>query len=309
LKSRQILEQLGLSAAEIERLRHSASIQSMSDGRLVLSIGRGGSSLAYVRSAPSSVGALERYVSVVRHYLHRQYVAFEDLEEYGRGADLPPAEELHLSNNVGASRLEWWLSDAQTPPPIDVAGAGPRVIAVGGREADGVCLAVGADVDRIRWGIAIARDARADAHRNEELGIGAYITVACHTNESVALDLVRGTLAVFARFSIMHGKSAGPLSQAQETTLAGLAGRYDMAEHSKGSSTRAGTIDLDFARQYSVIGPPERCISRLSELVDAGVTRLVLVRPEPNVPLHLASPEAQRAQNLLANEVLPASRR
>jgi 5,10-methylenetetrahydromethanopterin reductase len=105
----------------------------MSDGRFVLSIGRGDSSLAHVGFTPSSVGALERYVSVVRHYLHRQYVAFEDLEERGRGADLPPAEGLDLSNNVGASRLERWLSEAQTPPPIDVSGAGPRVIAVGGR--------------------------------------------------------------------------------------------------------------------------------------------------------------------------------
>ena len=59
---------------------------------------------------------------------------------------------------------------------MDVAATGPKVIAAAARHADRVTLNVGADTDRIKWGMEVARSARAAAGLPQDIPFGAYVS-------------------------------------------------------------------------------------------------------------------------------------
>jgi len=55
---------------------------------------------------------------------------------------------------------------------------------------------VGAELERLRWGAATARRAG-----SVDLSVGAYVNVAVDLDRDRARELVRGSVATFARFS------------------------------------------------------------------------------------------------------------
>ncbi len=74
----------------------------------------------------------------------------------------------HTPDYSGSSRI-FWIATVQPKVPVDVAATGPRVIAAAARHADRVSLNVGADMERIRWGMDVARAARAEAGLSPEI--------------------------------------------------------------------------------------------------------------------------------------------
>src|SRR4051812_26284703 len=72
-------------------------------------------------------------------------------------------------------------------------------------------FALGADEERIAWGIGVARKARQDAELDpERTAFGVYLNCGCSPDIDVARGLVKSGLTTFARFSVMHGKASGP---------------------------------------------------------------------------------------------------
>src|SRR4051794_4400212 len=128
-----------------------ASVHVASGGRAVLGIGRGDSSLAHLGLAPSSPSRLEQYVKVVRAYLRGEEVGFDEL-----GPLAPPGSKqvdtLDLGDAPSSSHMPWMPKDLD-PVPVEVAGTGPKVLDLAARLADRMLLAVGADPDRVTWGI------------------------------------------------------------------------------------------------------------------------------------------------------------
>lgn len=55
---------------------------------------------------------------------------------------------------------------------------------------------MGAELERLRWGAATARRAG-----SVDLSVGAYVNVAVDLDRDRARELVRGSVATFARFS------------------------------------------------------------------------------------------------------------
>ena len=109
-------------------------------------------------------------------------------------------DALNLAQQPDGSRLEW-LRESQATVPVDVAATGPRVIRAAALYADAVTLAVGADPARLRWGMDVAHEARAEAGLAPEIPFGAYIIVVAHDDPGSASRLAGGALSVFARFS------------------------------------------------------------------------------------------------------------
>ena len=56
-----------------------------------------------------------------------------------------------------------WRRDDDPQVTVEVAATGPKVIGAAARSADRVVFALGADTDRLRWGIETARSARVEA--------------------------------------------------------------------------------------------------------------------------------------------------
>lgn len=231
-----------------------ATVHAASGGRAVLGIGRGDSSLGYLGQKPARVAAFETYVARVRGFL--------------RG------EDVDLDHGVSRNR---WIADQDLPPvPIDIAATGPRVIAIAARLADRVTFAVGADPHRLRDAITLLRTEREAAGLDPaSISVGAYVNAVANPDIDIARQIVRGGAASFAHFSGMAGapKQAGPDGRIFESIGTG----YDMEGHGSAGSSHAAELPDEFLDRFAVAGPVEHCISRLSEMLEAGADRLVLV--------------------------------
>lgn len=270
-----------------------ASIQNLSRGRATLAIGRGDSALAHLGRAPTSVARFESYLTAVQRYLRGEEIPFDELDFQERAA--PPVADLELHDTPDVSRLHG-LSKRDTKVPVEAAATGPRVIAAAARRADRVLFAVGADPKRLTWAIDEARRARSEAGLDpDQLAFGAYVNLVCHSKLEVARSLVSGGLATFARFSVMHGHSAGPIDAEQRKVLGGIHSAYDMKHHTRTDSQHAAVLTPEFIDQFSIVGDPDHCRDRLEEIVALGIDKLILVGPTAG---------ADRDEALISGEML-----
>jgi 5,10-methylenetetrahydromethanopterin reductase len=282
-----------------------ATVQAESDGRAVLGIGRGDSSLAHVGLAPAPVAVFERYVSQVQRYLRGEDVPLDEAGAAANTGTVPSVEELHLAGGPASSKLHW-LRPNQPKVPVDVAATGPKVIGVAGRHADRVTFAVGADPERVAWAIDTFRAARAAAGLPTDGAdgpdLGAYVNVVCHPDRDTARQLGRGGLTSFARFSVMHGTPTGPVAGETAEVLTAVHRNYDMNRHTQAGAAHTGVITAEFADRFAVLGPPDECIDRLQALADLGIRRFAVIGPSADAD----RAEAASATARFLNEVKPA---
>jgi 5,10-methylenetetrahydromethanopterin reductase len=258
-----------------------ASVQEYSGGRAVLGIGRGDSALFHVGREPAPVAVFERYLRQLAGYL--------------RG------EEVDLDGTP--SRLHWLGRAAQPKVPLDVAATGPRVIGAAARHADRITFAVGADPERIRWGIGLAREARTEVGLDPDgMAFGAYVNVVPHPDPATAVELARGTVATVAHFSGMAGSTGEGQRPEDREVFERLHANYDRPHHTMGRARHAAVIDEEFAQRFGILGDPTLCMERLEELRVAGATRFVIIGPS----IDSDPDERRRSNQLMAEEVLPA---
>ena len=273
-----------------------ASIQRVSDGRAVLGIGRGDSALAFIGRSPSRVAALERYLRALQTYLGGGGVAFGDLDFDETMA--PRASPLGLADAPSESTLTW-LDPADPKVPVEVAATGPKVIAAAARHADSVALALGADPERLSWGMEQARRARREAGLDPDaMAFAAYVNLVCHPDAHTAGTLAAQGLATFARFSAMHGTVSGPLPDHERRLLGDVNRGFNMREHER----NAGLVPSVLADRFAVLGAPDVCIRRLEAIAAIGIEKVIVVGPRDES----GDPEAQRVEELVARHVLPA---
>lgn len=278
------------------------SVDRISNGRAVLGIGRGDSALAHLGRAPAKPRVFERYLRQLQTYLRGEAVPFEEIEIAAEIA--PPLAGLALAEAPPASRIDW-IAGRGNKVPVEAAASGPTVIALAAKHADRVMFALGADEERIAWGIDVARKARADAGLDPQgIAFGAYLNCACSPDIDVARSLVKGGLTTFARFSVMHGKASGPISDDDRSVLHRLHDSYDMRAHTRGDSAQAGTLTPDFIDRFAVVGTPEQCMNRLKRLAALGLDKIAITGALRGV----SETQAAASRTLLEREVLPALR-
>jgi 5,10-methylenetetrahydromethanopterin reductase len=165
---------------------------------------------------------------------------------------------------------------------------------------------LGADVERLQWGIELAKKTRRDAGLDPDaIAFGAYINMGCHTDIEKARGLVRGGLTTFARFSVMHGKANGPVSAKDREQLETLVTNYDMKQHTRADSRQAGTLADDFVDRFAVVGSPERCVERLRSLAALGLDKVAISGGTRGA----SAEDAAVNRELVAKHVLPAMAR
>ena len=238
-------------------------------GRVTLGIGRGDSALAYLGLAPAPVDRLSTYLRHLRAYLRGESLAMDEASAAAThriGATLP------LASAPTSSRLEWVVSlhAGRRPVPVFVVASGPRVIRAAAELADRVTLAVGADPERIRWGVQLAREV------NPAVKVGAYVNVVVDEDVERARALGAGSITSFARFSTIHGSVQGPVGGEDKAVFEAIPRSYQMTRHFQ-SGNAASQIPADFARRFAILGPAAYCRERLAELAALGVDRFHVV--------------------------------
>jgi 5,10-methylenetetrahydromethanopterin reductase len=272
-----------------------ATVQAESGGRAVLGIGRGDSSLAHLGLAPAPVPVFERYLERLQGYLRGEELAFEDVDDE---SGLRSADTLGMAGAPTGSRLRWLRGD-QPKVPVDVAATGPKVITVAARLADRITFAVGASVERLRWAMAQATAAGASLD-----DAGAYVPLVVHPDLATARRLVSGAVGSYARVSVMHGRVAGPVDDAQRERLEAVHAAYDMRSHFTQGSPQSKELDDDVIDTFAIAGPAGYCIDRLQELAALGLRRVFVM----GAGLGLDRDEAQAARRRFVDDVLPRVR-
>ena len=284
----------------------TATVHSVSRGRMTLGIGRGDSALAHLGRAPARLAQFERYLRHLQTYLSGGEVPFDELVDI-TDASAPPLETLARAETPDASRIGWIAGTAARDgkPLVEVAATGPKVIAIAARHADRVMFALGASPERVAWGIGVARAAREAAGLDPDgLSFGAYVSCACHPDMETARDMARGNLTVFARFAVMHGRTSGPLSERSREVMQKLRRAYDMHRHTQGDSAQAALLTPDFIEEYAAVGSPEQVFERLARLRDLGLDKIVVNGNWRGA----RGGDGALARRLVETEVLPALR-
>jgi 5,10-methylenetetrahydromethanopterin reductase len=259
-----------------------ATLQQESNGRMTLGIGRGDSSLAHIGKSPASVGALETCVVRLQKYLSGEIVERDGFP----------------------SRLH--ALSSQPKVPVDIAGTGKRVVALAARHADGLTLGVGANPERIRAKLLEAETALAAAGRSRrDFTISAYVNVGVNDRIDLARDTVRGSVAVTARFSGMHGGAASEGLDANERrAVLKLADSYEMAHHGSSAAPHARALPDVFVDHFAAIGDVAHVTQRLRAIAATGVDRIVLIAGSLAVDPELI----QQSIGAISMRVLPVLR-
>ena len=251
-----------------------ASLQAISNGRAVLGIGRGDASLAHIGRAPASVETLSRYTQLVQRYLRGDSVAFKELDEFATNA--PNLSQLDLGHAPPHSKLEWLGNMPKVP--VEVSATGPRMIAEAAIHADGVMLSVGADLERLRWGIDLVRTTRAKAGLDPNgIPIGAWVNIVAHPDVEIARQLASGWTSVFARFAVMHGKPTGPQTNDSIKSLEHLYNDFDLRDQASSSTAQALGMTQNFIDNYAIVGTADTCVARLRQISELGISKVIAV--------------------------------
>ena len=119
-----------------------ATLHDISNGRMVMGIGRGDSARRYINQKPVPVARFEEAIRMIKPFMNGEKVHWNDTE-------------LELT----------WVRPELPPIEMHVAGYGPRVLGVAGRVGDGVIIQL-ADPDIIQWTMGTARAAAEEAGRD-----------------------------------------------------------------------------------------------------------------------------------------------
>lgn len=268
--------------------RHPAALANVavtvgeeSGGRFTLGVGRGDTALFHLGHKPMPVAAFGERLAQVQAYLSGETV---DLDGH-------------------ATRLQWLSRTRQPKVALDVAASGPRVLGLGARIADQVTLAVGADPQRVGWALDTACKAIASAGRNpDDVAFGAYVNVGCHPDRDIARRLIGGGVAAFAHFSAMPGSTGAGLRDGDRAIVADVGRRYDSHQHLRNEADHTAALDARFIDRFAIVGPPERCVERLTELAGLGIERFVVT----GATFGADRDEARAASRLFTGEVIPA---
>lgn len=257
------------------------SLQVESEGRAVLAIGRGDSSVQRIGKAEDPVPSFERYLETVQAYLRGDTV---DRDGF-------------------ASRLEW-LPDARVPKvPVEVAATGRRVIAAAARRVERICFAVGADPDHLAGAVAHARASAAAAGRDPaSIRYGAFVNCIVHDDAAAARDALRGSVATFARFSALRGSDPERLPPPLRDAVLYIREHYDMRDHTRTGVAHTAGIPDAFVDWFAIAGPAGVAVERLRRLATLGLDFVHVIPGSTGMPREMAAASVTQ----LARDVLPA---
>ena len=257
------------------------TLQVLSGGRSVLAVGRGDASAHYMGLPPERLDRFAEKVARLRAYLHGEVVERGDVQ----------------------SRIEWLRFLPGLPSvPLELVPSGPRVAEIAARFADRVSFAVGADPDYIASFIAHTRAHVERAGRDPScIRFGAWVNAVLNDDADVAREAVRGTAALWARFSAFRGRDLsslpGPLARAADY----LRANYEMSAHGEGAAEHALGLPDEFLDWFTITGSADRVHGRLEALAATGLDYCYVV------PGALGFADAIGAESIarIGREVIP----
>jgi probable F420-dependent oxidoreductase len=228
-----------------------ATLHDISNGRMVMGIGRGDSARRYIGQQPVRVAEFERRCAMIKEFMNGREVVWND-------------KELHLK----------WVRPELPEIPMWVAGYGPKALAVAGRVGDGVIIQL-ADPDIIQWIMGTARAAAEEAGR-DPAQLKCIVCAPSHISDDIddAREQVRWFPAMVSNHVMdlveRYGTDGSVVPHALTDYVAARK-FYDYDEHSRVGAKHGGFVTDEICDRFCVLGSPEQAATKLRELEAIGV--------------------------------------
>jgi probable F420-dependent oxidoreductase len=229
-----------------------ATLQDVSNGRMIVGIGRGDSSRRVIGQQPVKVTEFEAACRMMRDLMNGRQVEWNGTE----------------------IELKWAQAQGRAPIPLYVAGYGPRVLAIAGRVADGVIIQL-ADPDIVEWIVGQVRRSAEKAGRDPaEVKVMACAPAVVGDDVPAGCEQVRWFPAMVSNhvFDVISKHDPADLPPAlTEYVLRMQREAYDYAEHSRVGAKHGEQIADETCERFCILGPPEAHVEKLRRLEAAGV--------------------------------------
>src|ERR671937_432337 len=228
-----------------------ATMQDLSNGRMVMGIGRGDSSRRVVGLQPVKVAEFERRCAMIKDLMNGRAVHWNE-------------KELELK----------WVRDELPDIPMWVAGYGPKALAVAGRVGDGVIIQL-ADPQIIQWIMETARTAAAEAGRDPSQ-LKCIVCAPSHITDDLddAREQVRWFPAMVSNHVMdlieRYGADGSAVPKAL-TDYVQARRFYDYDEHSRVGAKHGEFVTDEICDRFCVLGTAEQAKAKLQELESVGV--------------------------------------
>ena len=228
-----------------------ATLHDISNGRMVMGIGRGDSARRYINQQPVRVGRFEDAVRMIKPFMNGEKVPWNDTK-------------LELT----------WVRPELPPIEMHVAGYGPKVLAIAGRHGDGVIIQL-ADPDIIQWTMDTARRAAEEAGR-DPAALKCIVCAPSHISDDIAAarEQVRWFPAMVSnhvRDLIRRYGADGSVVPKALTDYVPDETHYDYDEHSRVGAKHGAFVSDEICDRFCVLGTPEQAATKLRELESIGV--------------------------------------
>jgi probable F420-dependent oxidoreductase len=227
-----------------------ATMQDLSNGRIVMGIGRGDSSRRVVGLKPVRVAEFEARCQMIKELMNGRKVDWND-------------KELELT----------WARKELPEIPMWIAGYGPKALAVAGRVGDGVIIQL-ADPVIIQWIMDVARKAAEEAGR-DPAELKCIVGAPSHITDDLAdaREQVRWFPAMVSNHVMDLIEKYGWESDIPEALTDYVKARkfYDYKDHSRVGAAHGEFVTDEICDRFCVLGNVEQATEKLKELESVGV--------------------------------------
>jgi probable F420-dependent oxidoreductase len=227
-----------------------ATMQDLSNGRMVMGIGRGDSSRRVVGLKPVRVAEFEARCQMIKDLMNGRKVDWNE-------------KELELT----------WVRKELPEIPMWIAGYGPKALAVAGRVADGVIIQL-ADPVIIKWIMDVARKAAEEVGR-DPAELKCIVGAPSHITDDLAdaREQVRWFPAMVSNHVMDLIEKYGWDSDIPEALTDFVKARkfYDYKDHSRVGAAHGEFVTDEICDRFCVLGTAEQAAEKLRELEAVGV--------------------------------------
>lgn len=248
------------------------TVNEISNGRAILGIGRGDSAVRAMGDKPEKLDTFKQRVKMIKALCNQQEIDYK-------------------KNKV---KFRWIHRNV----PTYVAAYGPKVLKFAGQVGDGVILQIG-DPDIIKSLLDYVRQGAKEARRDFKK-IQVVAATACYVSEDLikCREEVKWLPAAVGNHVLdllgRYPSNALPKELVQDIQLRKEG--YDYAEHCRKGAQHTSYVTDRLVDRFTIIGTPEDCIKRISQLRDVGVT---------HVCLYLFGEGKEQITNAFGEEVIP----
>jgi probable F420-dependent oxidoreductase len=227
-----------------------ATLHDISEGRMVMGIGRGDSSRRVVGLKPVKVAEFERSCRMIKDLMNGRKVEWNE-------------KELELT----------WVRKELGEIPLHVAGYGPKALGVAGRVGDGVIIQL-ADPQIIQWIMGTARKAAEEDGRDPN-ALECIVCAPSHISDDLAAarDQVRWFPAMVSNHVMDLIERYGWDSEIPDALTDYVKTRkfYDYKDHSRVGARHGEFVSDEICDRFCVLGTPQQARAKLKELESVGV--------------------------------------